>query len=55
MENDRNGNNWRLEAEKVLSSFGIICFNPYSKIFIDSDKLEEGENAHKLFKSWFGI
>lgn len=52
MENDRNGNNWRLETQDELSKLGILCFNPYSKVFVDSEKLEEGEEAHKLFKSW---
>lgn len=52
MQNDSSGNNWRIEAEAELSKLGIFCFNPYSKPFLDSDKLEEGNEAHQLFKTW---
>lgn len=52
MEFDSNGKTWRDEITPFLKSIGVRVFDPYTKPFIDSDKLEEGENARELYYEW---
>ncbi len=52
MEFDKNGQDWREKAKTTLIDIGVRVFDPYCKPFIDSDKLEEGENARALFYQW---
>lgn len=52
MEFDPNGQSWRDKVSIFLNSIGVRVFDPYSKPFIDSDKLEEGEDARKVYYQW---